>query len=94
MTTLNLQIKIKHSYLITNTVYKMLHQTSFLEIMHRYDIRRNVKKKRKRKRKTPIYVISRFQKIRFENLSPKLNTHDFGSVAYIITCRASTPVAC
>ena len=31
--------------------------------------------------KTPIYVISRFQKMRFENLSPNLNTHDFGCVA-------------
>ena len=80
---------MKHSYLITNTVYKMPHQTSFLEIMHRYDIGRNVKKP-----KTPIYVISRFQMTRFENLSLKLNTHDFGSVAYIITCQASTPVAC
>ena len=54
MTTLNLQIKIKHSYLITNTVYKMLHQTSFLEIMHRYDIRRNVKKKKKKKKNTNL----------------------------------------
>ena len=33
---------MKHAYLITNTAYKMLNQTSFLEIMHRYDIRRNV----------------------------------------------------
>ena len=81
---------MKHAYLITNTVYKMLHQTSFLEIMHRYDIKRKVKNKNK----TPIYVISRFQKMRFENLSPKLNTHEFSSVAYNITCRASTPVAC
>ena len=79
---------MKHAYLITNTVYKMLHQTSFLEILHRYDIKRKVEKK------TPIYVISRFQKMRFENLSPKLNTHEFSSVAYIRTCRASTPVAC
>ena len=29
-----------------------------------------------KKKKTPIYVISRFQKMRFENLSPKLNTHE------------------
>ena len=36
---------MKHAYLITNTVYKMLHQTSFLEIMHRYDIKRKVKQK-------------------------------------------------
>ena len=87
---------MKHAYLITNTVYKMLHQTSFLEIMHRYDIKRKVKKKQKqnKKKQTPIYVISRFQKMRFENLSPKLNTHEFSSVAYIRTCRASTPVAC
>ena len=48
MTTLNLQIKMKHSYLITNTAYKMLHQTSFLEIMHRYDIRRNAQKPKHR----------------------------------------------
>ena len=29
----------------------------------------------------------------FENLSPNLNTHDFGCVANI-TCQASTHVAC
>ena len=28
---------MKNAYLITNTAYKMLHQTSFLEIMHRRD---------------------------------------------------------
>ena len=33
---------MKHAYLITNTAYKMLNRTSFLEIKHRYDIRRNV----------------------------------------------------
>ena len=42
---------MKHAYLITNTVYKMLHQTSFLEIMHKYDIKRKVKKKKKKKKK-------------------------------------------
>ena len=31
---------MKHAYLITNTAYKMLNRTSFLEIKHRYDIRR------------------------------------------------------
>ena len=33
---------MKHAYLITNTAYKMLNQTSFLEIRYRYDIRRHV----------------------------------------------------
>ena len=33
---------MKHAYLITNTAYKMLYHTSFLEIMYRYQIRRNV----------------------------------------------------
>ena len=33
---------MKHAYLITNTAYKMLYQESFLEIMYRYEIRRNV----------------------------------------------------
>ena len=33
---------MKHAYLITYTAYKMLHQSSFLEIMYTYDIRRNV----------------------------------------------------
>ena len=39
---------MKHAYLITNAAYKMLNQTSFLEIMHRYDIRRNVQKPKHR----------------------------------------------
>ena len=46
------------------------------------------------KTKTPILVISTFEKMRFENLSPYFNKHDSGSVAYFITCQASTPVAC
>ena len=33
---------MKHAYLITDTVYKMLNQASFLGIMYQYDIRRNV----------------------------------------------------
>ena len=33
---------MKHAYLITDTAYKMLNQASFLEIMYKYDIRRNV----------------------------------------------------
>ena len=28
---------MKHAYLITDTTYKMLNQTSFLENMYRYD---------------------------------------------------------
>ena len=43
-----MQIKMKHAYLITNTAYKMLNQTSFLEIMNRYDIRRNVQTRKHR----------------------------------------------
>ena len=39
---------MKHAYLNTNTAYKMLNQTSFLEIMNRYDIRRNVQKRKHR----------------------------------------------
>ena len=33
---------MKHAYLITDTAYKMLNQVSFLGIMYKYDIRRNV----------------------------------------------------
>ena len=33
---------MKHAYLITDTAYKMLYQESFLEIMYRYEIRKNV----------------------------------------------------
>ena len=33
---------MKHAYLLTDTTYKMLYQAPFLEIMYRYDIRRNV----------------------------------------------------
>ena len=29
-------------YIITDNAYKMFYQTSFLEIMYRYDIKRNV----------------------------------------------------
>ena len=40
---------MKHAYLITNTAYKTLNQeASFLEIMHRYDIRRYVQKPKHR----------------------------------------------
>ena len=39
---------MKHAYLITNTAYKMLNQASFLEIKHRYDIRRYVQKPKHR----------------------------------------------
>ena len=39
---------MKHAYLITNTAYKMLNRTSFLEIKHRYDIRRYVQKPKHR----------------------------------------------
>ena len=33
---------MKHAYLITDTAYKMFYQTSFLEIMYKYDIKGNV----------------------------------------------------
>ena len=33
---------MKHAHLITNTAYKMLYQASFLTIMFRYEIKRNV----------------------------------------------------
>ena len=33
---------MKHAEIITNTGYKKLNQALFLEIMYRYDIRRNV----------------------------------------------------
>ena len=36
---------MKHAYLITDTAYKMLNQASFLDVMYKYDIRRNVKTK-------------------------------------------------
>ena len=79
---------MKHTNLIKNTTYKMLNLASFMEIMHRLDIRR----KFIYKTKTPVSVISRFEKMRFENLSPNLNTHYFGCVANM-TCRASIHVA-
>ena len=33
---------MKHAYQISDTAYKMLYQASCLEIMYRYDIRRNI----------------------------------------------------
>ena len=33
---------MKHAYLITNTAYKILYKASFLEIMYRFQIRRDV----------------------------------------------------
>ena len=33
---------MKHAYRITNTVYNILNQASFLERMYRYEISRNV----------------------------------------------------
>ena len=33
---------MKHANLITDTAYKMPYQASFLEILYRYPIRRNV----------------------------------------------------
>ena len=39
---------MKHAYVITNTAYRMLNLTSFLEIKHRYDIRRYVQKAKHR----------------------------------------------
>ena len=39
---------MKLAYLITNTAYKMLNRTSFLEIKHRYAIRRYVQKPKHR----------------------------------------------
>ena len=33
---------MKHTYLNTDTAYKMLNQESFLEVMYRYYIRRHV----------------------------------------------------
>ena len=33
---------MKHDYLITNTAYKMLYQASFLQLVYRYQIKRNV----------------------------------------------------
>ena len=78
---------MKHAYLITDPAYKMLYQAPFLKIMYRYDIRRNVQNEN-----TDLSNIS-IRKDAFENLSPYLNTHDFGCVANI-TCRASTHVVC
>ena len=33
---------MKHTYVITDTAYRMLNQASFLQIMYRYDIRRHM----------------------------------------------------
>ena len=71
---------MKHAYQITDTAYKMLYQASFLEIMYRYDIRRNIQNQI-----TDLSNIKIWKDV-FENLSPNLNTHDFGCVASII-CR-------
>ena len=78
---------MKHTYLITDTAYKMLCQASFLEIMYRYDIRRKVQNQI-----TDLSNIEIWKDV-FENLSPNLNTHYLGSIANM-TCRASTHVAC
>ena len=77
---------MKHAYLITGTAYKMLYQALFLEIMYRCDIRRNVQNQI-----TDLNNIEILKSYVFENLSPSLNTHDFGYVADI-TCRASPPL--
>ena len=53
--------------------------------MHRYDIRRNAQNQN-----THLSNIE-IRKYEFKNLSPNLNTHDFGCVAKR-TCRASTHV--
>ena len=34
---------MKRAYLFTDTAYKIVYQAPFLEIMCRYDVRRNVK---------------------------------------------------
>ena len=78
---------MKHAYLITDTAYKMLNQASFLDIMYKYDIRRNVKNQN-----TDLSYIE-IWKMSFDNLSPNINTDDFVCVADI-TCRGSTQVAC
>ena len=69
---------MKHAYLITDTAYKMFYQASFLEIMYRYEIRKNVQNQN-----TDLSNIE-IRKDVFENLSPNLNTHDFGYVANIM----------
>ena len=49
---------MKHDYLITNTAYKMLYQASFLQIVYRYQTRRNVQTQN-----TDLSIISRFEKM-------------------------------
>ena len=78
---------MKHAYLLTDTAYKMFYQAPFLEIMYRYDIRRNVQNQN-----TDLSNIE-IRKDVFQNLSPNLNTHYLGCVSNI-TCRASTHVSC
>ena len=39
---------MKLVYLFTDTAYVMLYEASFLDIMYRYDIRRNVQKAKHR----------------------------------------------
>ena len=39
---------MKLVYLFTDTAYEMLYEASFLDIMYRYDIRRNVQKAKHR----------------------------------------------
>ena len=73
---------MKHAYLITDTAYKMFYQVLFLEIMYRCDIRRNVQHKI-----TDVNNIEIWKDV-FKNLSPNLNTHDFGCAADT-TCRSA-----
>ena len=54
---------MKHAYLITNTAYKMLNKHHFWKLC--IDMTDQI-----HKTKTPIKVISTFEKMRFENLSP------------------------
>ena len=76
-----------HAYLIADTACQMLYQAHILDIMYRYDVKRNIQNQN-----TDLSNIE-MRKDVFENLSPILNTHDFCCVANI-TSQTSTHVAC
>ena len=78
---------MKYAHLITDTADKMLYQEHILDIMYRYDIRRNIQNQN-----TDLSNIEKRKDV-FENLSPNLNTHDLCCVTNI-TSQASTHVAC
>ena len=59
---------MKHAYLFTDTAYKILYQAHTLDIMYRYDVRRNIQNQN-----MDLSNIE-MRKDVFENLSRNRNT--------------------